>query len=120
VQAVLSERRIKLSISPAALQSLCNIGFDPVYGARPLRRTIESHIVQALSPLILAGRVRDNDAVLVLLESERSDNKAQAIEDVERELLEGLGLRDSLYGLADRTMPAANAELTFSVYREQH
>ncbi|MFM7186537.1 MAG: ATP-dependent Clp protease ATP-binding subunit [Armatimonadota bacterium] len=60
----LSERDIALSITPAAKSSLVHLGFDPVYGARPLKRTIQRHVDNLLSTAILRGDIKPGDSVL--------------------------------------------------------
>ncbi len=61
----LRERDIDLSFTPAASAYLAKIGFDPNYGARPLRRAIQQQVEDNLSEEILAGRVAFGDKVLV-------------------------------------------------------
>ena len=61
--AALAERSITLSFTAEAKQSLVTLGFDPVYGARPLRRTIQRHVDNLLSTAILRGDVKPGDAV---------------------------------------------------------
>jgi ATP-dependent Clp protease ATP-binding subunit ClpC len=61
--AALSERSITLSFTAEAKQSLVTLGFDPVYGARPLKRTIQRHVDNLLSTAILRGDVKPGDVV---------------------------------------------------------
>ncbi|GAA3430591.1 ATP-dependent chaperone ClpB [Kutzneria kofuensis] len=61
----LSQRRLTLEVSPAARDWLALNGFDPVYGARPLRRLVQSSIGDQLAKELLAGEIRDGDTVLV-------------------------------------------------------
>ncbi|MER8046861.1 ATP-dependent chaperone ClpB [Streptomyces sp. NPDC094032] len=61
----LAERRIGLDVTPEALAWLAEEGNDPAYGARPLRRLIQSAIGDRLAREILAGEVRDGDTVRV-------------------------------------------------------
>ncbi|HEY3488081.1 MAG TPA: ATP-dependent chaperone ClpB, partial [Gammaproteobacteria bacterium] len=61
----LAERDIKLSISDKALERLSNTGFDPVYGARPLKRAIQSYIENPLAREILEGKYAPGDTVLI-------------------------------------------------------
>jgi len=63
--ARLTDRRIALHVTDAAQEWLAVIGYDPVYGARPLRRLIQTAIGDRLAKEILAGRVSDGDAVEV-------------------------------------------------------
>ncbi len=61
----LAARRITLDVSEAAREWLALTGFDPVYGARPLRRLVQSAIGDALARALLAGEVSDGDKVVV-------------------------------------------------------
>jgi len=61
----IAERRISLEVTDAAREWLATTGFDPVYGARPLRRLVQSAIGDSLARALLAGEVRDGDAVVV-------------------------------------------------------
>ena len=61
----LAERRLTLHVTPAAREWLALTGFDPVYGARPLRRLVQSAIGDQLARALLAGEIVDGDTVLV-------------------------------------------------------
>jgi ATP-dependent Clp protease ATP-binding subunit ClpB len=61
----LSDRRLELDVSPAAREWLAITGFDPAYGARPLRRLVQREIGDRLARALLAGEVRDGDTVEV-------------------------------------------------------
>ena len=61
----LAARRLDLQVTPAAREWLAVSGFDPVYGARPLRRLVQSAIGDQLATALLAGDIRDGDMVLV-------------------------------------------------------
>ncbi|MEP6666583.1 MAG: AAA family ATPase, partial [Nocardioidaceae bacterium] len=61
----LAARRISLEVSDAAREWLAMTGFDPAYGARPLRRLVQSSIGDALARALLGGDVSDGDTVLV-------------------------------------------------------
>ncbi|GHF29005.1 chaperone protein ClpB [Kitasatospora xanthocidica] len=61
----LNERRLTLDVSPAARDWLALTGYDPAYGARPLRRLVQSAIGDQLARAILSGAVHDGDTVLV-------------------------------------------------------
>ncbi len=69
----LAERRLTLSVTPEAREWLALTGFDPVYGARPLRRLIQSSIGDKLARSLLAGDITDGDTVVVDLD-EASDS----------------------------------------------
>ncbi len=61
----LSDRRLTLSVTPAAREWLALTGFDPVYGARPLRRLVQSSIGDQLARALLSGQLADGDQVVV-------------------------------------------------------
>jgi ATP-dependent Clp protease ATP-binding subunit ClpB len=61
----LAERKMTLSLTPAAEQELARAGFDPLYGARPLKRTIQKELVQPLAVRLLQGSFKDGDAIVV-------------------------------------------------------
>jgi len=63
--ARLSDRRLELAVTPSARGWLAERGYDPVYGARPLRRLMQRQIDDQLARALLAGDVRDGDAVRV-------------------------------------------------------
>jgi ATP-dependent Clp protease ATP-binding subunit ClpB len=65
VEKLLAERQITLEISPAATEVLLREGYDPAYGARPLRRTIQRLIQDPLAMQILEGKVLPGDRVRV-------------------------------------------------------
>jgi len=60
-----AERDVRLTLTPAARELLGNMGFDPAYGARPLRRVIQKQLVDRLALALLAGDIRAGDAVQV-------------------------------------------------------
>lgn len=66
----LAERRIELVLTDDALNSLAVKGFDPVYGARPLKRAIQAELVNPLSTLLLKGEVREGQTVRVSVEND--------------------------------------------------
>jgi ATP-dependent Clp protease ATP-binding subunit ClpB len=65
VRARLADRKLKLELTPDALEFLGNEGFDPVYGARPLKRTIQRRILDPLSLELLEGRFHEGDTIRV-------------------------------------------------------
>ena len=67
----LAERGIVLTVSPAAEERLSADGFDPVYGARPLRRAIQHQVEDSLSEELIAGRIRLGDRVMADAEGNR-------------------------------------------------
>lgn len=65
VSARLTDRRITLDVTDSAREWLANTGYDPVYGARPLRRLVQTEVGDQLARMLLAGEVHDGDTVLV-------------------------------------------------------
>ena len=65
LQHRLRDRRIELSVTDEAKQWLVNTGYDPVYGARPLRRLVQTAIGDPLAKGILSGGIHDGDTVVV-------------------------------------------------------
>ena len=65
LQARLTDRRLTLEVSDAAKAWLAATGFDPAYGARPLRRLVQREIGDRLARGILAGEIADGDTVVV-------------------------------------------------------
>lgn len=61
----LTDRRITLDVTAAAREWLSNTGYDPAYGARPLRRLVQTEVGDQLARMLLAGKVHDGDTVLV-------------------------------------------------------
>jgi ATP-dependent Clp protease ATP-binding subunit ClpB len=69
--ARLSGRRLVLTVTPAAREWLALTGFDPVYGARPLRRLVQSAVGDQLARALLSGEIIDGDEVLVDVDTDR-------------------------------------------------
>jgi len=65
LQERLAERRLELAVTPAARSWLADHGYDPTYGARPLRRLMQKEIDDALATKLLAGEIHDGDTVKV-------------------------------------------------------
>ncbi len=65
LQHLLSERDITLTLSEKAREWLANEGYDPAYGARPLKRVIQREVQDGLAEMVLAGEIADGDRVLV-------------------------------------------------------
>ena len=65
LQKLLEDRKITLELDEDARMWLANKGYDPAYGARPLKRVIQKNVQDPLAELILAGKVRDGDPVTV-------------------------------------------------------
>jgi ATP-dependent Clp protease ATP-binding subunit ClpB len=62
---LLEDRKITLTLDPVAREWLADKGYDPAYGARPLKRAIQKAIQDPLSELILSGKVKDGETVKV-------------------------------------------------------
>ena len=65
LQKLLTDRKITIGIDDQARTWLANQGYDPAYGARPLKRVIQRNVQDPLAEAILAGRVKDSDAVRI-------------------------------------------------------
>jgi ATP-dependent Clp protease ATP-binding subunit ClpB len=65
LRARLADRKMELELTPAAREFLAREGFDPIYGARPLKRTIQKEIVQPLAMRLLQGEFHDGDTVVL-------------------------------------------------------
>ena len=65
LQARLAKLDLTLEVSPAALAELAKVGFDPVFGARPLKRAIQQRIENPLSKLLLEGKFAPKDVIPV-------------------------------------------------------
>jgi ATP-dependent Clp protease ATP-binding subunit ClpB len=65
LQDRLEKLEMRLDVSPAALAELAKVGFDPVFGARPLKRAIQQRIENPVSKLILQGRFGPKDVIPV-------------------------------------------------------
>jgi ATP-dependent Clp protease ATP-binding subunit ClpC len=80
VQERLAEHQISLRVTDAAKSILADEGYNPDYGARPLRRVIQYRVEDALSDALLAGRFKEGDTVVVDAEDNkivlRSDEEA--------------------------------------------
>jgi ATP-dependent Clp protease ATP-binding subunit ClpB len=68
LQKLLEERKIVLMLDAAARDWLAAKGWDPAYGARPLKRVIQRHVQDPLAEMILAGEVQDGDHVAISVE----------------------------------------------------
>jgi len=66
---LLEERKITIVLEPAARDWLADQGWDPAYGARPLKRVIQKSVQDPLAELILSGKIKDGDRVTIGVES---------------------------------------------------
>src|SRR5471030_734423 len=69
LRKLLADRKIGLEVNSKALQWLANRGYDPVYGARPLKRVIQRSLQNPLATQLLEGKIKDGDTVEVGVES---------------------------------------------------
>ena len=69
VEALLLKKGIKIEITDDAKDWIASLGYDPMYGARPLKRVIQKHIVNGLSEKILEGTIAEGDTVEIGLDS---------------------------------------------------
>ncbi len=65
LRKLLADRQISLEFTERARDFLAEAGYDPVYGARPLRRALQRHVQDKLAPMILAGQFKDGDTIVV-------------------------------------------------------
>lgn len=65
LEKLLYERKIALAIDDAAKTWLANTGYDPVYGARPLKRVIQKEFQNPLASMLLSGAIKDGDTISV-------------------------------------------------------
>ena len=68
LRARLDERKLGLTLTEAATDWLANAGYDPVYGARPLKRAVQRELETPIAKAILSGRYGDGDSVHVDVE----------------------------------------------------
>ncbi|HLK56701.1 MAG TPA: type VI secretion system ATPase TssH, partial [Chthonomonadaceae bacterium] len=80
----LVERKLTLTLTDAAASSLAMAGYDPVYGARPLKRAIQKQVVDPLAQRLLAGEFHEGDHIVVDADAEgvlsfRHEEEVQAV-----------------------------------------
>ncbi len=68
LESILAQKDLRLKVSPEAVRSLAEEGYDRTYGARPLRRLIQKKIQDRLAMMLLNGDIRPGDAVAVGLD----------------------------------------------------
>jgi ATP-dependent Clp protease ATP-binding subunit ClpB len=68
LEKILSDRRMTINVDDEAMQWLSTRGYDPVYGARPLKRVIQKELQDPLARRILEGRIKDGDAITVTVD----------------------------------------------------
>ena len=65
VQKLLDDRKITLDLTDAALRWLGRVGYDPVYGARPLKRAVQKYLQDPLAEMLIEGNVPDGATLKV-------------------------------------------------------
>jgi ATP-dependent Clp protease ATP-binding subunit ClpB len=70
VEKLLADRRMAIMLDPAALNWLGDKGYDPIYGARPLKRVIQKELVDPVARKLLAGELEDGSAIQVTADGE--------------------------------------------------
>ena len=77
LEKLLSDRKIRLDIDPEAIDWLANKGYDPAYGARPLKRVIQKELQDPLAEKILLGEILDGSTVKITAGSDRLNFRAK-------------------------------------------
>ena len=72
VRERLSERGLNVELTPAAREWLANEGYDPAFGARPLRRALQKHVESPLSVSLLGGEFSTGDTIMVDVDEEQN------------------------------------------------
>ena len=67
----LSDREITVELSDSAKQFIIDRGYDPIYGARPLKRFLQKHVETLAAKLILADEVREGDTIFIDVDGEK-------------------------------------------------
>jgi ATP-dependent Clp protease ATP-binding subunit ClpB len=65
LQKLLAERKITLALDDKAKEWLGQKGYDPAYGARPLKRVIQKYVQDPLAEMVLAGKIHDGETVKI-------------------------------------------------------
>ena len=65
VQQRIADRKMKILVTEAAVELLGNLGYDPNYGARPVKRVIQQYVENEIAKGILRGEFKDEDTVMV-------------------------------------------------------
>ena len=68
VQRLLDERQLLVDVTPEAQTALCDAGFDPTFGARPLKRAIQQYLLNPMSKAIVSGGYGPKDTIKVALD----------------------------------------------------
>ncbi len=70
VSSMLAERRIRIEFSSEVRAEISKLGFDPEFGARPMRRAVTRFVVNPLSLKILSGEISEGDTVAISVQSD--------------------------------------------------
>ena len=73
IEERLSEHGLKVTLTDTARQWLANEGYDPAFGARPLRRALQKHIESPLSVSLLSGQFKEGSRILVDIDPEKNE-----------------------------------------------
>jgi ATP-dependent Clp protease ATP-binding subunit ClpB len=65
LQKLLDDRKIRIELTDGARAWLGRVGYDPVYGARPLKRAVQKYVQDPLADALLAGKIHDGETVRV-------------------------------------------------------
>jgi ATP-dependent Clp protease ATP-binding subunit ClpB len=71
LRGLLSERKLDLKLTAAGVNFLANVGYDPNFGARPLKRAIQRYLQDPLAMAILQGEFKEGDVILVDVEGDK-------------------------------------------------
>lgn len=80
LESRLAEQKLALKLSEEALDFLAELGYDPVYGARPLKRSIQKYLETAIAKSILRGEFKQGDTIYVDIQDERLTFKSLNVE----------------------------------------
>jgi len=69
VKKMLQKNNIDIDITEKAINKIADIGYDPLFGARPLKRVIQREVLNQLSKMILSGKLIPNEKILVDIEN---------------------------------------------------
>lgn len=94
VRERLKSRRVTLDVTPEAMEHLSIDGYDPVYGARPLKRLIQNKIVDLIAQQIVEGKLYDRSHVLIGIDPETGDYSCRVEEPLNLDGLDEIDLGD--------------------------
>jgi ATP-dependent Clp protease ATP-binding subunit ClpB len=81
LQKLVADRKLKLELDDSARTWLANRGYDPAYGARPLKRVIQKSVQDPLAGQILAGRIHDGDTVRITVRGGQLEVNGEAVRE---------------------------------------